>query len=145
MTAFGIFLLWGAAMASLAGTTLIWRNTALDRVWALNPTGYQQLAPFGSKAGVFFISLAVALAAAGIGWLKRRLWAWCISVAIIATQVIGNIVNILLGRTLEGAVGFTVSGALLFYLLGRRVSGTFRKLAPASCNRDLGGQPSSLD
>jgi hypothetical protein len=35
--AIDIFLFCGAAMASLAATTLLWRGTALDRLWALNP------------------------------------------------------------------------------------------------------------
>jgi hypothetical protein len=145
MTAFGIFLLWGATMASLAGTTLTWPGTVLDRVWVLNPTGYKQLSPFGSKAGILFITLAVVLAAAGIGWLKRLLWAWRLSIAIIATQVLGNIVNIMLGRTVEAGVGLIVSGALLFYLSRGRVRSAFNRPARASCNRDLGGQSSSSD
>lgn len=132
LTTFGIFLLWGAAMASLAGITLVWRGTALDYVWALNPVGYKQLAPFGSKAGILFLVLAVTLAAAGIGWLKRLPWAWRLSIAFITAQVIGNIVNIVLGRTLEGAVGISASGALLCYLLWGRVRAVFRKRAQAS-------------
>jgi hypothetical protein len=132
LTAFGTFLLWGATMASLAGITLVWRGTALDHIWAINPVGYMQLTPLESKAGMLFVILAVTLTAAGIGWLKRLRWAWQLSVAIIAAQVIGNIVNILLGRTLEGAVGITASGALLWYLLWRRVRAVFRKPAPGS-------------
>src|SRR5271167_216075 len=33
-TAIGMFLFFGAVMASLAATTLLWQGTALDRVWA---------------------------------------------------------------------------------------------------------------
>jgi len=35
-------------MSSLAGTTLLWWATVLDRMWVLNPTAYQQLEPFGT-------------------------------------------------------------------------------------------------
>jgi hypothetical protein len=35
ITAMGIFLFFGATMASLAGATLTWRGTILDRMWAL--------------------------------------------------------------------------------------------------------------
>ena len=46
-TAIGIFLFFGAITASLAATTLLWRNTPLDRLWALNPMAYKVLAPLG--------------------------------------------------------------------------------------------------
>src|ERR1700736_6121847 len=50
-TAMGIFLFFGAITASLAATTLLWRGTALDRIWDLNPTAYRQLAPLGGTVG----------------------------------------------------------------------------------------------
>jgi hypothetical protein len=64
---------------------------------------------------------------AGIGWFKKLLWALRLAIEIISTQVIGSMVNILLGRSLEGAVDVTASSALLFYVLRRRVRAVFRK------------------
>jgi hypothetical protein len=127
LTTFGVFLLLGGALAFLAAITLTRRGTVLGRVWALNPTGYKQLAPFGGKAGILFAILGVTLAAAAIGWFKKLLWAWRLAIAIIATQLVGNIINILLGRILEGAVGITASSALLFYLFRRHVRAVFAK------------------
>jgi ABC-type antimicrobial peptide transport system permease subunit len=116
MTAIGIFLLFGTAMAFLAGTTLIWRGTFLDRMWALNPRAYDELAPLGKPAGLLFLSLAVALILASTGWFKRRRWGWRLAVAIIGTEVLGNFVNILSGRAVQGLVGITIAGALLLYI-----------------------------
>ena len=67
ITAIGIFL------ACLAGTSLTWRGTALDRMWALNPRAYKDLAPFGKAVGIPFLLLGVTLAIAGVGWLRHRL------------------------------------------------------------------------
>jgi hypothetical protein len=72
MTAIGIFLLFGAAMAVLAGIMLVRPGTALDSLWALNPRAYKQLAPLGKTSGALFLLLAVALGLAGIRWLRRR-------------------------------------------------------------------------
>jgi len=47
-TAIGIFLFFGSITASLAATTLLWRGTVLDRLWALNPIAYKQLAIAGA-------------------------------------------------------------------------------------------------
>jgi hypothetical protein len=70
--------------------------------------------------------VAGALATAGIGWFNRRPWAWSLAVAIIVTQIAGDLVNLYLGHVIEGAMGVTVAGALLFYLLRPPLRDVFR-------------------
>src|SRR5216684_8771482 len=123
--AVGVFLFFGFVMASLAAITLLWRGTSLDRVWALNQRAYNELAPHGRAIGIPFLVLGSALFAAGTGWFKRRLWGWRLAVAIIATQVLGDLVSVCMGDVVRGAVGFVVAGALLAYLLRPDVRTTF--------------------
>ena len=125
MTAIGVFLFFGAVMASLAGTTLIWRGTLLDRMWTLNAPAYKQLSPLGKTVGIPFLALSAALAAAGVRWFGRRLWGWRLAVVIIATQVLGDLISIFMGHFVRGAVGVTIASALLFYLLRPEVRGAF--------------------
>jgi len=125
MTAVGIFLLFGALMALIAGIALVWPGTILDRMWILNPRAYQQLAPFGKTLGIPFLLLSVALGSATVGWFNRRRWGWRLAVFIIATQVLGDLVNVLMGRVIEGGVGIAVAGALLLYLLRANVKAVF--------------------
>jgi hypothetical protein len=125
LTAVGIFLLFGATMAILAATTLLWRGTPLDRLWYLNPIAYKQLAPLGSAVGILFLLLGTALAAAGIGWFRRRLWGWRLAVVIITTQVLGDVVNCMRGDWLRGGTGFVIAGALLLFLLRHKVRTAF--------------------
>jgi hypothetical protein len=124
-TAIGIFLFFGAVMASLAATTLLWRGTALDRVWTLNPTAYKQLAPLGDTVGILFLLLGALLATAGIGWFRRRLWGWGLAVVIIAVQVLGDAVNCVRGEWLHGGTGAIIAGALLLFLLRPVVKNAF--------------------
>ncbi|MFI5106252.1 MAG: dolichyl-phosphate beta-glucosyltransferase, partial [Terriglobales bacterium] len=93
LTAVGVFLFFGAAMAALAGTTLAWPGTPLDKMWKLNPEAYRQLAPLGRWIGVGFLLLSAALAMAGVGWFRRRLWGYWLAVIIIITQVLGDLFN----------------------------------------------------
>ena len=125
MTAIGIFLLFGALMASLAGATLVWRGTALDRMWALNLRAFRELTHHGRAVGIPFLLLGVALAVAGIGWFKCRLWGWRLAVAVIATQVLGDLVNTFSGHVFEGGLGIAIAGALLLYLLSADVKAVF--------------------
>lgn len=53
------------------------------------------------------------------------------AVAIIATQVLGNVVNIFLGHFVEGGVGVAIAGALLLYLVRGDVKRAFGAQAPA--------------
>ena len=100
--AVGIFLFFGAIMAPLAGTTLVWRGTILDRMWAIHAPAYRQLAPFGKTVGIPFLLLGATLAVAGTGWFLRRLWGWRRAVAIIATQVLGDLVSAFRGDLVRG-------------------------------------------
>jgi hypothetical protein len=123
--AVGIFLFFGATMASLAAMTLLWRGTSLDRIWSLNPTAYRQLAPLGRRVGVPFLFLGMALTAAGIGWFRRRLWGWRLAVAIIAIQIVGDIINCIRGDWLHGGIGVVIAGGLLLFLLRPRFKKAF--------------------
>jgi hypothetical protein len=125
LTAIGIFLLFGAGMAFLAGTTLVWRGTVLDRMWAVNPRAYNLLAPYGKTIGIPFLLIGIVLAFSGIGWLKRRAWGWQLAAAIIVTQVLGHFVTALMGDVTKGMIGAIISGALFVYLLRPKVKSAF--------------------
>jgi hypothetical protein len=124
-SAIGVFLFFGATMAGLAATTLLWPGTNLDRAWDLNPTAYQQLAPLGGKVGILFLLLAAALVTAGIGWFRRRLWGWRLAVVVIGIQVLGDLINFVRGDWLRGGTGAVIAGTLLLYLLSARVRDVF--------------------
>jgi hypothetical protein len=123
--AIGIFLFFGAVMAGLAAITLLWRGTPLDRLWVLNQMAYNRLVPMGRTVGILFLLLSVALAMAGIGWFRRRAWGWRLAVGIIATQVVGDLVNCVRGDLLRGATGVIVAGALLLFLWRPKVRDSF--------------------
>jgi hypothetical protein len=124
-SAIGVFLFFGATMAGLAATTLLWPGTSLDRAWDLNPTAYQQLAPLGGKVGILFLLLAATLVTSGIGWFRRRLWGWRLAVVIIGIQVLRDLINLVRGDWLRGGTGAVIAGTLLLYLLSARVRDVF--------------------
>jgi hypothetical protein len=127
MLGLGVFLFFGATMALLAGVTLAWPGTTLDHLWRLNPRAYLQLAPLGRPVGIAFLFLSTVMVIAGAGWFKQRIWGWWLAVGILATQCLGDLVNVFMGHPLEGLFGVTVAGALLFYLFRPGVRSVFRQ------------------
>jgi glycerol-3-phosphate acyltransferase PlsY len=91
-----------------------------------NPGAYNVLAPFGKTIGIPFLLLGLTLAIAGVGWLNRRIWGWRLVVAILATQVLGDLFNVYFGRLVEGGIGIAIAGALLLYLLRADVKTVFK-------------------
>ena len=116
-TAIGIFLFCATMLAGLASFTFLRPGTRLDRIWSLNPEPYEELFPFRSTVGVLFLLLAVALAAAGIGWFLRKRWGWELTIAIITVQVGGDAMSCMRGNWLSGGSGLIIAGALLLILL----------------------------
>jgi hypothetical protein len=123
--AIGIFLFFGMTMAFLAGTTLLGPGTALDRIWVLNRRAHFQLAPLGPRVGLAFLLLAMTLAAAGVGWFRRKRWGWRLAVFIIGIQVLGDLLNLVRGDYLRGVTGVAIAGALFVYLCRPPVKALF--------------------
>src|SRR5258706_1612981 len=94
-------------------------------MWKCNSAAYNELGPLGAAASVLFLLLSVGVAVAVTGWFKRRLWGWRLTVVIIAAQLVGNLVNVLRGDVVRGAIGLTIAGALFFYLLRSEVRAAF--------------------
>jgi hypothetical protein len=127
LTAMAVFLVFGATMATLAGITLLFPGSFLDPIWRLNPEAGEQLRQLGRGISIAFLGLGAAMVAAAIGWIKRRFWGWALAVIIIASQVLGDLVNALRGEFLKGAVGVVIAAALLAYLIRPVTRGAFEK------------------
>ena len=112
----GIFFFFAASMATLAAVTLGFPGTFLDRAWELNKTAHAQLAPLGRIMGLPFAALAVVALIAGIGWFKRRRWAWVVGVLGIFLNCVGDVINMAIGEFWKGAVGVVIAGLLLVYM-----------------------------
>ena len=123
----GLFFIFGATMAAYAAVTLLRPGTALDVLWSLNKKAHAQLLPVATIAGPLFLFLSCALAAAAIGWFRRRYWGWLLGVTIIAINAVGDAANLVRGEALKGAAGVVVAGFLLIYMTRSRVRTYFRR------------------
>ena len=121
----GIFFFFAATMATLAAVTLGWPGTFLDRAWELNKSGHAQLIPLGRIIALPFVAIALIALIAGVGWFKRRRWAWVVGVLGISVNCVGDVINMAIGEFWKGAVGVVVAGLLLIYMTRRNVGEYF--------------------
>ena len=113
------FLFLATVMAAATGTALLFPGTFLDGLWALNRPAAGAFRSLGRISGAPLIALGVATAAAGIGLLRRRKWAWWFAVALFAINGCGDLVSFLVtGDLLKSASGVAVA-AVFLYALGR--------------------------
>ena len=111
----GIFFFFGAMMSAYAAVTLLKPGTSLDRGWALNPIAYAELRPLAPLIAVPFAVLSLLLLVAGVGWFRRRRWGWILGTAIIALNLVGNVIHLAMGDW-KSSVGVVIAGLLLIYM-----------------------------
>jgi hypothetical protein len=71
----------------------------------------------GRWIDVPFLVLAGMLSAAGIGWFRRRLWGWALGVVVLAIDLYGKVVHLVVADRVRSGVGLVIAGFLLFCLL----------------------------
>lgn len=113
---FGIFFDLATCILVAVGVALLWPGTPFDAIWMLKPDREFLLMPYRLWLGPMFLLFALPAAFASYGMLQRRDWARQLAIAIFAANGAGDIVQMVLSHTIEGAIGVLAVGSLLFLL-----------------------------
>jgi hypothetical protein len=116
------FLFVATAMAAVVGFALLFPGRLLGQLATLNPRGMAAFETLGRASGMLLLVLGAATAAAGVGLLRGKRWAWWLAVGLFAVNAGGDLVGALVTRDwLRAAAGAAVSSAFLYVLSRRRV------------------------
>jgi uncharacterized membrane protein (DUF2068 family) len=126
VTALSIFFLAGALISLTASISLLFPNSFLLPIWRLNPRAQVAFASIGWWAIVLMLLVCVACLVAGIGLWRGARWGHRVAVAMIAINLIADIVNTVLGTEPRAIIGVPIAALILWYLLSKRVRGFFR-------------------
>jgi hypothetical protein len=122
VTIIAIFLFVATGAAFIVGTSLLFPNSLMDRLWQLNPPAEAAFRAMGRISSVPLLLLGVGTFAAGLGLLHARKWAWWFAVILFAINGAGDLVSfVATGDWLRSASGVVISSAFLWSLIGRRV------------------------
>ncbi|MFP5229978.1 MAG: hypothetical protein ACLGXA_20370 [Acidobacteriota bacterium] len=115
-----------AAMAIVVSISLLMPGTRLDRMWDLNPAAQAAFASSGRQIAVLLLFIGALAAAAGIGLLTRRLWAWLLSLAIFGINALGDAVSLLVTHDwARGLAGIAIDALFIYLLLSPGVRAYF--------------------
>ena len=110
-------------------------------MWRLNPRARTAFSGLGVAAPALLVLVAGACGIASVGIFRRRTWGHRTAVGLISMNLVGDTVNAALGIEPRAAVGIPIAGALLVYLLSRRVRGYFGVAnGRREADPDAGGQ-----
>ena len=94
-------------------------------MWRINPRAHENLSSLGPWAVLLLLTVSTFCAAASFGlWWTSRL-GHRLAVGLITINLIGDVVNVLLGTEPRAIVGVPVAAAILFYLMSRKVRRLF--------------------
>lgn len=103
------------------GTALLFPGSLMEVVWRAYPARRAMLMPYREWLGPGFLILAIAMLFASVGCSRRRIWGWRLAVGIFAVNGIGDVGQIFLGHFVEGTIGVSAAGTVLYYLFLSRV------------------------
>lgn len=111
------FFLIAAVVAALASFTMLITGTAIDDIWKLKEHDYHQMLHHRIPLGLGFALLAVLLALAAIGWVRRRRWGWLLSALIFGANFAADLVVLATSRSWTNVVPVAIEGLVLTWIL----------------------------
>jgi len=115
-----VFFAFGATMSGVTVYLLLFPGSPLDRLWEFNPRAHEGFARVGAWATLLMaiICAACITAAAGLWHCKR--WGLWAAIAILAINLLGDTLNVLLLHDWRTLIGLPIGGMMIWYLLAER-------------------------
>jgi hypothetical protein len=121
VVALSLFFWFGTAMSGLAALALSFPGSGLDVIWRMNPTAEASFAEMGAWAEPLMAAVCVACAVSAIGLWRGARWGQRTALVVLAAQLVGDLGNVAIRGDLRTLVGLPIGGAMIAYLLSRRV------------------------
>jgi hypothetical protein len=121
IAALAAFFCLGCLISLTSVVALLFPGGILEPMWRLNPRAREAFAGMGPWAIALLLPVSAASGVASLGLWRRRRWGLVVAIAVLSVNLLGDIVNTLLGIEPRAAFGIPVAAGLLLYLVSRRV------------------------
>jgi hypothetical protein len=123
------FLFAATLLAVVVGLSLLFPNRLLDRLWELNKPGAAAFRAMGKASGLLLLALGIGTAAAGLGLLRGRPWAWWFAIVLFTVNGCGDVVGLVAtGDWLRSGSEIAIAAAFVYSLTRPRVRSYFGRV-----------------
>ncbi len=127
VTALSTFFSLGALISFTVLISLIFPGSFLEPMWRLNPRARAAFASAGAWAVLLMCAVCLCCALAAVGLWRGDRWGYWIALALLIINMMGDILNVILGTEPGAIIGVPVVVLILTYMAGRRVRRFFRR------------------
>ena len=121
------FFAFGAGMCLLTTLLLIFPGSALEPLWRLNPEAQRNFQAIGNWALLLMAVVGLACGFAAAGLARRRRWGRTLALVVLMVNLLGDTTNAFMRKDYRTLVGLPIGGALIAYLLSKRVRHVFTR------------------
>jgi len=119
-----LLFVFGTAASLISAISLTFPGSFLEPIWKLNPQAREGFALMGGWSIVLMSLVCVACLVAAIGlWWGSR-WGYWLAVALLITNLIGDVINVVVGTERRAIIGIPIVLLLLIYLFKAKASRT---------------------
>jgi hypothetical protein len=116
ITALAIFFAFGALMSVTSLVSLSFPGGPLEPMWRLNPRAQEAFGRMGAFALMLMATLFIACGSTALGLWRGMRWGYWLAVTLLTINLLGDIVNVVLGVEPRAIVGVPIVIVLLIYL-----------------------------
>jgi hypothetical protein len=125
LTALSGFFALGMLISSTSAGSLALPGSRLEPMWRLNPEARQAFGRLGPWAVPLLLTVAATCAGSALGLQRERRWGHRLAVGVLAANLVGDLLNAGVRGDRRTLVGLPIGGAMLTYLLSRRIRDRF--------------------
>lgn len=125
LTALSGFFAFGMLISSTSAVSLALPGSRLEPMWRLNPEARHAFGRLGPWAVPLLLTVAATCAGSALGLRRERRWGHRLAVGVLAANLVGDLLNAVVRGDRRTLVGLPIGGAMLTYLLSRRIRDRF--------------------
>jgi hypothetical protein len=129
IVALTLLFLVGTVASFVSLVALVFPGSFLEPVWKLNPRSHEGFAEMGWWAIVLMCVVCLACAWTAVGLWQGARWGYWLAVIMLIANLVGDVVNVLLGIEPKALIGIPIVVVILIFLASRRVRDYFSSSA----------------